>query len=79
MKSKKQILNQIEIYRNDIGHWGTGGFDTKLRNNIRLLQWALGIRTRPYPEGEGLMQKEDKKALEKEILLRKELRMKQIA
>lgn len=73
MKSKKQILNQIGKYRDDIDSlYGTP--NTKLRNNIRLLQWALGIRTRPYPEGEGLMQKEDQKALKKENELRKKLK-----
>ncbi len=73
MKSKKQILNQIEKYRDDIDSlYGTP--NTKLRNNIRLLQWALGIRTRPYPEGEGLMQKEDQKSLKKENELRKKLK-----
>jgi len=78
MKTQIQILNQIGKYRDDIDSlYGTP--NTKLRNNIRLLQWSLGIRTRPYPEGEGLMQKEDKKALGKEILLRKELRVKQVA
>jgi len=73
LKSKKQILNQIEKYRDDIDSlYGTP--NTKLRNNIRLLQWALGIRTRPYPEGEGLMQKEDQKSLKKENELRKKLK-----
>ena len=70
VKSKKEILRQIASYRNDIDAlYGTP--NTKLRNNIRLLQWTLGLRTRPYPEGEGLMQKEDEKALKKEKELRK--------
>lgn len=71
MRSKKEILKQINEYRHHFDYYGAN--KTKLRNNIRLLQWTLGIRTRPYPEGEGLMQKEDAKALEKEILLRKKL------
>ncbi len=64
-RTDKAILRLIAGYRNDIDNL-YGVNNTKLRNNIRLLQWTLGIRTRPYPEGEGLMQKEDAKALKKE-------------
>jgi len=76
-KSKGQILNQISSYRKDLEVFESHkSIVTRYRNNIRLLQWVLGIRTRPYPEGEGLMQKEDTKALEREKILRKSLRMK---
>ena len=75
MRTKKEILKYIDTQR---GYFGYHTSQTKLRNNIRLLQWVLGIRTRPYPEGEGLMQKEDAKALEKEKLLRKKLKVKKI-
>lgn len=76
MRKPKEILKQINEQRHHFDYYGAN--KTKIRNNIRLLQWTLGIRTRPYPEGEGLMQKEDSKALTKENLLRKKLGMKQV-
>ena len=74
MKSKKEILKLILKIRDDIGDFeGHKQLQTRYRNYIRILQWTLGIRTRWYPEGEGLMQKEDEKALRKEMELRMEI------
>jgi len=73
MKSKRVILTYITELEKQKNSYGANL--TNIRNKIRLLQWALGIRTRPYPEGEGLMQKEDAKALTKENELRKKLKM----
>ena len=78
-KTKGQLLNQISEFRNNAEYYSEQNHKhlvTKFRNNMRLLQWVLGLRTRWYPEGEGLMQQEDKKAFEREKQLRKSLRMK---
>lgn len=76
-KTKGEILHLISSYQSDLEVFESHkSIATRSRNNIRLLQWVLGLRTRPYPEGEGLMQKEDAKALELENQMRKKLRMK---
>jgi len=72
LKSKKTILKLISKLREDVDSFeGHNQLQTRYRNYIRMLQWTLGIRKRWYPEGEGLMQKEDEKALKKEKELRK--------
>lgn len=76
-KSKGEILNLISKMRVNIDDFeGHKPLQTRYRNYIRILQWSVGLRSRWYPEGEGLMQKEDTKALERESELRKKLRMK---
>lgn len=73
-KSKKEILTLISELRssneNFVDH---KQLHTRYNNNIRILQWTLGLRTRWYPESQGLMQNEDRKALDNEIKLRKSL------
>ena len=76
-KSKVEILNLISKMRVNIDDFeGHKPLQTRYRNYIRILQWSVGLRTRWYAEGEGLMQREDAKALELESGLRKKLRMK---
>ena len=74
MRSKSRILALISQYRSDIESYSTHkSIVTKRRNEIRLLQWVLGCRKRPYAEGSPLMEKEDAIALRKEKELRKKV------
>ena len=75
-KSKRELLMLVSKMRKDIDDFeGHKPLQTRYRNYIRILQWTLGLRGRWYPEGEGLMQKEDAIAFENEKRLRKKLRM----
>jgi len=78
MKSVLAVLRLIVKIRSDLqsDFIPSRNWTTNKRNQIRMLQWILGIRTRYFAESSPLMEKEDAKALKSEQLLRKSLRRK---